>query len=639
MCGIAGILADERAAEVTLRRDAVAIGAALARRGPDGEGLWLDANAGVALAHRRLAVLDPSPAGAQPMVSASGRHVIVFNGEITNTAGLAGKLSIAWRGRSDTEVLLEHWERFGAQPTLAALEGMFALAVLDRATRRLTLARDGFGIKPLCWFRSAGTFAFASDLRGLRQHPLCPTDIDPASVGACLRTGAVPAPWSILAGVSKLAPGTMLTVERGREPVQEQFWAPSETARDIRRPGSDPSPEGIAALLEDSVARNLVADRPVGVLLSGGLDSAVVAAFARRTRGEPLPLYTMGFDDPACDETAEAAGTAHALGCPHRVFRTGGRDALAVACDLPAIHDEPFADSSAIPTILLARAVAGEVTVALGGDGGDEVFGGYDRYRWAMQARRYRQIVPLAARRAAAGFARLAPVAVLDTVAAAAGIRMAHAGHKLRRVAEIGALEEGPLAYRAFTSPPGDPLALMAEPAEHLPPALHALLPCDDATLAMQAMDAGHYLPDVTLAKVDRAGMAFGLEVRFPMLDRLLLGQAWRASAGDRQGKRLLRRMAGDLLPAVCLDRPKKGFRAPLASWLRRDLRDWSEDLLAPHRLKESGVLDVTAIRTLWREHISGRLDHGAALWSVLAFENWRRTPVLAAAGAAPPGQ
>jgi asparagine synthase (glutamine-hydrolysing) len=639
MCGIAGLFVYGGAAEENLRREALAMSRALARRGPDGAGLWLDAPAGVALAHRRLAILDASPAGAQPMVSAAGRHVIVFNGEVTNAPDLARRLDLPLRGRSDTEVLLEHWARFGVEQTLAAIEGMFALAVFDRAARVLTLARDGFGIKPLCWFRHRGQVVFASDIAALERHSACPDAIDPAALGAYLRAGAVPAPWSILAGVRKLLPGEMLTVRPGRDPESRRFWTPGRAVRAVPEGNSEHGPEAALALLERSVARNLVADRPVGVLLSSGLDSAVIAALARRHAGSDVPLFTMGFDDPAVDETAGAAETAAALGCRHEVFRASGADALEVATGLADVHDEPFADSSTIPTVLLARRVAGKVGVALGGDGGDEIFGGYRRYVWARQAERYRAVVPLALRRVLARAARHAPLGVIDGLAAVAGGVIAHAGHKLVRAAEIGALESGPLAYRAFTGLSHDPLALMAEPVEHLPPALLEPPPAADPLLAMQAMDAGHYLPDVTLTKLDRASMACGLEVRVPMLDRALLGTVWNAPPQARQQKRLLRHMARLLLPGSCIDRPKKGFRAPLAGWLRRDLRHWCEDLLAPDRLKESGVLDAEAIGTRWREHLAGRHDHAPALWAILAFEAWRRRPQRPAAVLAAGGQ
>ncbi len=617
-------------AEDVLRRRAAAMIGALAHRGPDGEGLWADAEAGAALAQRRLAIIDLSATGAQPMTSASGRLVVTYNGEIYNFRELRRELEAEgarFRGGSDTEVLLEAWDRWGEARTLRALDGMFALAVWDRPERRLTLARDRFGIKPLLWRRDREGLSFGSELKALLKDPGCPRAVDPAALAAYLRHGAVPAPWTIIAGVNKLEPGAVLRWRQGSEPEIARWWSPLDAALAGQdRPNEAPFDSLVdeaEALIGDSVERQMIADVPLGAFLSGGVDSSLVAALMQRRAGRPVDTFTIGFEEPQWDESAHAASVAAHLGTRHHELRTAGREALALAGEIGGIYDEPFADSSQVPTLLLCRQVRGQVTVALSGDGGDEAFAGYARHGWGLALQAYRR-APALLRRGAAALAEAMPLPALGP---------AHLGHKLQRAAALGAEEEFTESYRRFLSLTAAPSSLLAggdRPTEHRPEAWRpeATAGLRSPLTRMQAIDALSYLPDDILVKVDRASMSVGLEVRVPLLDHRVwewsMGLPARIQRRQGAGKSVLQAVLARHVPPQLTERPKTGFAVPLAAWLRGPWRDWAAGLISAGGWRRSGLFNALAVDRLWVQHQAGRHDHAPVLWSVLMFEAWR---------------
>jgi asparagine synthase (glutamine-hydrolysing) len=638
MCGIAGIMLSRPAAAEALEARAGAMNAALAHRGPDGEGIWTEPEAGVALAQRRLAIVDLSPAGAQPMLSASGRLAMTYNGEIYNFRELRRELEALgarFRGTSDSEVLVEAWDRWGAAETLGRLNGMFAMAMFDRRERTLTLARDRFGIKPLLWFRTAEGVFFASELKAMMRDPACPRDIDDASVGAFLRHGAVPAPWTILAGVAKLEPGTAMTFRAGGgEPTSERFWSPLDAAEaELANPRTVAWDDAVAegeALIADAVERQMIADVPLGAFLSGGIDSSLVAALMQRASSRPVDTFTIGFAEKAWDESPAAAQVAAHIGTRHHTLMTSGKAAADLAAEMGSVYDEPFADSSQIPTTLLCRLVRGNVTVALSGDGGDETFAGYQRHGWGLRLAALQARIPAGMRKAADRLAAATPAGFLDAAARMMGRREAYAGHKVQRAARIAAAPDFLTGYRRFLSIVADPGALMRRPSEHHP---HAYVPATtderlEPITRMQAIDALSYLPDDILTKTDRASMSVGLEVRVPLLDHRIwewsLGLPPETRRRDGRGKAMLRAILARHVPTSLTDRPKAGFAVPLADWLRTDLRPLAEDLLPKDAA--CGPLDPAAVRRLWAEHLGGRRDHGPALWAAMMLESWRRS-------------
>jgi asparagine synthase (glutamine-hydrolysing) len=635
MCGIAGFLLTGAERKATLESRVRAMNDAIAHRGPDGEGIWVDADAGLALAQRRLAIIDLAPTGAQPMTSASGRFVITYNGEIYNYRELRRELEAAgtaFRGTSDTEVLLEAWERWGEETLLPRLNGMFAFAIWDRQERALTLARDGFGIKPLYVLEHDNGVFFASELKALRVDKACPRAIDPAALTAYLRHGYVPAPWSILKGVKKLLPGTVLTFKPGQAAQTRRYWSPQTAMREplgLDAPLSeDQIMTGGEALITDAVRRQMIADVPLGAFLSGGVDSSLVAALMQREAGHKIDTFTIGFAEKHWDESPHAEAVAAHLGTRHHTLRTSGQDALGLVDGISGIYDEPFADSSQLPTLLLARLVREHVTVALSGDGGDETFAGYQRYVWGLNLERA-NLIPAIARRAGAAAVSAFPTQMLNRLLGGSG--RSHAGHKAQRIAAIAAETDVYSRYRGLVSLTTQPQQLVRNDAEHDPST--SLMDDDWRSLAdplqrMQIIDAQSYLPDDILVKVDRASMSVGLEVRVPLLDTRIWD--WAAALPNRmrmrdgRGKYLLRAILDRHIPRSLIDRPKQGFAVPMADWLRNDLRDWAEALLTPERLAQSGIWQEKAIAGLWRSHLSGTHDHAPVLWAILCLECWR---------------
>jgi asparagine synthase (glutamine-hydrolysing) len=631
MCGIAGLIDLRRRGDGDrLARDGRRMAAAIAHRGPDGEGVWVDDAAGLVLAHRRLAVVDLSPAGAQPMVSADGRYVLAYNGEIYGFEALRHHPALAgvrWRGHSDTEVILESVAHRGLEATLDAIDGMFALALWDRRTRTLHLARDRLGIKPLFVAEAEGRLAFASELRGL--HALGePFDLEPGAVAAFLRYGYVPAPWSILAGITKLLPGEVLTRDADGRTERRAYWRTRDGVAEARLApldlDDDAAADRLETLLRKAVAGQMIADVPLGVFLSGGIDSSTVTAMMVRAERGPVRSFAIGFPDAGFDESGHAAAVARALGTDHTTLMVTGAEALATVPGLADLYDEPFADASALPTHLLAKLTRAHVTVALSGDGGDELFLGYNRHAFAAGTWPRLRRLPQALRRPAAGLLERIPEHWIDrTVGRLPGLPP-QTGDKVRKIARILGEDEAGM-YLRLVSQVDHPehhvgAAPVVPPTEDVP----GLDPVDRMRLA----DTLGYLPDDVLQKVDRAAMAVALEVRPPLLDREVLAFAWRLPRHqlirEGRGKWLLRRVLERHLPRDLIDRPKQGFTAPLATWLRGPLRDWGHDLLHGPDYG-GGLLDPAPARALWRRHQTGATSEARQLWPLLMLEAWRR--------------
>ena len=639
MCGIAGFFAPSSmpadAAEV-----ARAMGDALRHRGPDDSGEWLDPGAGIALAHRRLSIVDLSAAGHQPMHSADGRWVLVYNGEIYNHGALRDQLQAAgrappWRGHSDTETVLAAISAWGLDDALQRMVGMFALALWDRHERTLTLARDRLGEKPLYYGAPGGVLLFGSELAALRAHPSFNAAIDPGALSLLLRYGYVPSPWSIHSGVRKLPAGTSLTLRQASDAANEPraYWSVQEMAlAGARQPLQLDDAAAVAELdrlLRQAIEGQRMADVPLGAFLSGGIDSTTIVALMQALSSQPVRTFTIGFADGAHDESPHARAVAAHLGTRHTELIVSPQQARDMIPRLAAVYGEPFADASQIPTLLVSELARREVTVSLSGDGGDELFAGYERYHWAQRM----AAVPRVARRLAgaalgampprAWSALLAPIAPLLPRALREGDR---ADRLAKLAAVLGSPSDDALYDQMISFWPrhGAPVHGAGEP----PTVFDAAPPALAFARRMMLLDLRSYLPDDILVKVDRAAMAASLETRVPLLDhrvvefalRLPLHQLWRG--GER--KWLLRRVLDRYVPAALVDRPKMGFGIPIHDWLRGPLRDWSEWLLDETRLRASGLLDPPPIRKLWAEHVQGRNDWGYRLWPVLMFQAWR---------------
>jgi len=597
----------------------------LAHRGPDDAGVWVDEQCGLVLAHRRLAVLELSPAGGQPMHSPCSRYVIAFNGEIYNHMALRRQLESrgqapAWRGHSDTETLLACFAAWGAEATLRASVGMFAIALWDRRERTLTLARDRLGEKPLYWGWQGDTLLFGSELKALKAHPAFMAGIDRGALALLMRHGYVPAPRSIYEGIGKLPCGHSVRIpldgpDDARQATPAAYWRMNDVIHaGLADPFLGTASEGADALeqsLMRSVKGQMVSDVPLGAFLSGGVDSSLVVALMQAQSSRPVRTFTIGFDDARHNEAGHARQVARHLGTDHTELCASPRDALDLIPGLPAVYDEPFADSSQIPTLLVSRLARRHVTVALSGDAGDELFGGYNTYRFVPALWRRIGGMPLPLRRAAARCLAALPDA---------------RAQKLARVMDSPGREE---LYRRVSSHWPHPEAVALRAAEPPTPfsTPHAWPAASRFEDWMMAMGAQTYLPDDILVKVDRASMAHSLEVRVPMLDHRVLELAWRLPLDmkirDGKGKWLLREVLYRHVPRELIERPKKGFSVPLAAWLRGPLRDWADAMLDPSRLRAQGYFDPAAVRQAWRRHQQGKEDLSSRLWCVLMFQSW----------------
>lgn len=640
MCGIAGQLGGRPTDHIGELAKSMAD--ALLHRGPDDGGVWQDASAAVALGHRRLSILDLSEAGHQPMLSSSGRWVMTYNGEVYNHLELRQRLGSQdkapdWRGHSDTETLLACIEAWGVPETLAQCTGMFAMALWDRQERALWLARDRLGEKPLYYGWQGDTFLFGSELKALRAHPAFNAAVDRSALALLLRHNYVPGPYSIYQGIHKLQPGTWLRLGQGQREVEPvSFWSLSDVAE---RGGSAPfqgtDHQALLALEEimsSAVHGQMLSDVPLGALLSGGIDSTAVTAVMQANSARPVRTFTIGFDEKQYDEATHARAVAKHLGTEHTELRLSGNDALALVPQLSSMYDEPFADSSQLPTRMVMGLARKHVTVALSGDGGDELFGGYNRYVHGPRIWNRIRWMPHPIRRMAGAGLMAVPAETLNRMFSglAGRVGVSLPGDKAHKLGSrlSGVRSSDDLNVSLASEWAGHPELVIGG---RIPPNLlddRSRWPnLKDSVQRMMALDGLTYLPDDILVKVDRAAMASSLETRAPFLDHSLVAFAWslpmHMKIRDGQGKWILRRLIDRHVPPALMNRPKMGFGIPLDQWLRGPLREWAEDLLAEERLAREGYFDPTPIRKAWHRHQSGQASFGYRLWSVLMFQSW----------------
>ena len=643
MCGLTGVFQPTGFAVSTCEGIVRKSAENLSHRGPDDGGTWVDGDAGIALGHRRLSILDLSPAGHQPMISASGRYVIAFNGEIYNHLEIRKELEVsksppAWRGRSDTETVLSGFDRWGIDSLLKKTVGMFAFALWDRQERMLTLARDRVGEKPLYYGWQGNTFLFGSELKALRAHPAFRADIDRNVLALYLRHGYIAAPYSIYKNIFKLLPGAYLQLSAqqspGTLPTPRAYWSLREVVeRGLANPfaGSDEDAIGeLESRLMRAVSLQRVADVPLGAFLSGGIDSSTIVALMQAQSTLPVKTFTIGFHEQSYNEAEHARSVAQHLGTEHTELYVTPRDAMQVIPKLPTLYDEPFGDSSAIPTFLVSQLARRHVTVSLSGDGGDELFGGYDRYQRTQSLWSAVQRIPPVGRRWLAGAVAMLPVDGLNLCLNPIVSREDQSpGDRVRRLAlylSAGTMEQ---FYQVQVSQRNDSVAIVLGDTGPLEAqtGLTQWSPNGQLYERMMYADAMSYLPDDILVKVDRAAMSVSLETRVPMLDPRVVEFAWRLPLHTkvRHGKTkwLLREVLFKHVPRELIERPKKGFGVPVGRWMRGPLRDWAEDLLSKQRLATDGFLNPGTVRKQWRQHRDGKANWGDSLWTVLMFQAW----------------
>lgn len=641
MCGLVGLFCQTglASADDEVKRMA----RKLVHRGPDDSGAWVDELSGIALAHRRLAIVDLSPAGRQPMLSASGRWVIVFNGEIYNHLDLRLLLKgVAWRGHSDTETLLAAIEAWGIEATLKKLTGMFAFALWDRLEKSLTLARDRVGEKPLYYGWVGETFLFGSELKALAAHSAWRGEVDRDALALFTRYGYVPLPHSIWRGVSKLLPGSYLTLSvdtpKAILPAPTSYWRACDVAVSSMRSDLDDQAAAneLDAQLRRSIAGQMVADVPLGAFLSGGVDSSVIVALMQAQSTRPVRTFSIGFAESDYDEAVHAKAVAAHLGTEHTEFYLSPSDALAVIPSLPDMFDEPFGDSSQIPTHLVAKIARQHVSVSLSGDGGDELFGGYNRYFWGRAIWNRVGWLPRTMRHGLGRLMTAIEPASWDRIGRMLpqGLRQPTLGDRLHKLAGIIDVSDTDELYRRLVSQHrekgsivigGDDEAAIWADEEATALAAHAR--GGDFTERMMFHDLVGYMTDDILTKVDRSAMACSLETRVPLLDHRLIEFAWSLPLHMKirhgQGKWLLRQVLYRYVPRQLIERPKQGFGIPLDSWLRGPLRDWAEALIDESRLRDEGYLDAQQVRSRWMEHLSRRRNWQHWMWNVLMFQAW----------------
>ena len=647
MCGIAGYLIGRAGASAAQSGPAVLprMGKAIAHRGPDDTGVWADANAGVGMVHQRLSILDLSPAGHQPMAAPSARYMLVFNGEVYNHLDLRRELEqraggIAWRGHSDTETLLVGFDAWGVAATIEKCVGMFAFALWDRETRELVLGRDRLGEKPLYYGWQGAAFLFGSELKALKAHPSFGAGIDRNAITLLMRHNYIPAPYSIYQGIFKLSPGCLLRVSAQRPDVDiKPYWSGMRAVADAKaRPFTASAADAVSALeslLMDAVGKQMVADVPLGAFLSGGVDSSTIVALMQAQSDRPVRTFSIGFEQEQYNEAEHAEAVARHLGTDHTEMYVSAQDALDVIPMLPGMYDEPFADSSQIPTYLVSRIARQHVTVSLSGDAGDELFCGYNRYVLGDKLWRRLSRLPVALRRGvAAMLTSLSPQTLNALIRPVQGVlpaghRLSNWGDKIHKGANVLTSQSSVALYRGLVSHWDNPSALVlhgTEPGTVLTDASARPSGLSDVEL-MMAIDMVSYLPDDILCKVDRAAMRVSLESRVPFLDHRVVEFAWRLpqeyKLRNGVSKWVLREVLYKHVPRALIDRPKMGFGVPIDHWLRGPLKDWAESLLDESRLRREGYFDPVPIRRYWAEHLSGRRNWQYHLWDVLMFQAW----------------
>ncbi len=662
MCGLAGLWDTDLELDGLLRVRQMSL--ALSMRGPDDSGAWADSEIGIALGHRRLAILDLTNAGHQPMFSATGRFVLVFNGEIYNHLELRDQLelitpSINWLSHSDTETLLACFERFGIEATLCKTVGMFSIALWDRFDQTLCLARDRLGEKPLYYGWSNGAFIFGSELKALRSFSGFNNEISRSALAQYFRYLYIPCPYSIYDGIYKLPPGSLLVIKSTPpkcpppEPLRDsaifgsmslhKWWSLSDVIEKSSRGLITHEQQAISeldTLLNDAVRLQSLADVPLGAFLSGGVDSSIITAIMQKQSSKPVKTYTVGFEESEFDESPYASEVAKFLGTDHTILRITSEEILQAIHQMPSVYDEPFADSSQIPTFLMCRSSRKFVKVALSGDAGDEIFGGYNRYIWGPRIWNILQAVPFSVRQAtASALLKLAPTtwnSIGDVsnflLQRSAGVtRLGEKVHKLGvRIKDTKNVDdfysrlvsEWPIEKNLVKGVGLIDSRYAMNSKEVLPSFL-----LDKTSLRFMFYDSLTYLPDDILCKVDRAAMSVSLETRTPFLDHRLMEFAWKLPLSmkirNNEGKWLLRQVLYKYVPQKLVDRPKTGFAIPIAQWLRGPLREWAETLIDEARLEREGYLNIEIVHETWRQHLSERYDWSARIWSVLMFQAW----------------
>ena len=636
MCGIVGLVGRSSVWDAR-RLEAIAqsMGDTMHHRGPDDQGVWCAAHAGVALAHRRLSILDVSSCGHQPMLSRDERHVVIFNGEIFNFRELRSRLKTLghlFRSDSDTEVLIESIAEWGVKRALQDVVGMFAFAVWDREKQVLVLARDRMGEKPLYYGWVGSSFVFASELKALRAHPAWKGEIDREALTLYLRHGYVPGPRTIYQGIHKLQPGCLLRMidsAPGALPSPERYWSLEEAAAHPPQSfrSDDEAVDALERLLGEAVRQQMVADVPLGAFLSGGVDSATVVALMQAVSDRPVRTFTIGVATPERDEAPAARAIAEHLGTDHTEQYVRPEDALALIPSLSMIYDEPFADSSQIPTLLVSQLARQSVTVSLSGDGGDELFAGYGRYVSAPRLVGRLGRIPSSIRRQAGRGLLSGPV--LRGLDALAHYDGGLSGERARRLGEILEHHSPLTVHRALHSSWPQPHRVVRGGAEPPTPLTASELPWSSEGFGehMLVADSLTYLPDDLLVKVDRAAMAVSLETRVPLLDHRVVEFAmqlpWEMKVRGGVHKWILREVLHRHVPQHLVDGPKSGFAIPIGDWLRGPLRAWADQLLDRERIVEQGFFHYEPIALKWREHLRGNYDWSYPLWAILMFQAW----------------
>ena len=637
MCGLTGFVDFVRGtAAETLRERAEAMSETLRHRGPDDGGVWVDADAGVAMGFRRLSIIDLTDHGHQPMVSSSGRYVIVFNGEVYNYRELRDELTPAgarFTGSSDTEVILEAIQAWGLEAAVRRFVGMFAIALWDRKERALHLVRDRIGVKPLYWGRQGNLLLFGSELKALRAHPNWTPEIDRGALAAYFRHAYIPAPFSIYRGIGKLIPGTIISIGPDGMDSTTTYWSLAAVSEaggaDPLDATEDEAADRLDALLRESVELRMVSDVPLGAFLSGGIDSSTVVAHMQALNSQPVKTFTIGFEDDSFNEAKDAKRVAEHLGTDHTELYVTPAEAQEVIPRLPEWYDEPFADASQVPTALVSRLARRQVTVSLSGDGGDELFGGYDRYPRGLGLWTLMQRIPPPLRPFVAGGLRAVPMPAWSALFSITPERITpgQKGHAMRWLAGNLATGDFSAFFRRLVSTWDAPETLVPGAAEAVSPFWDDGGP-GNVLEHMMYLDSVTYLPDDILAKLDRASMAFGLEARDPLLDQRLFEFAWRLPVNYRvrgdKGKWLLRKVLARYVPPELMERPKQGFSLPIGDWLRGPLRGWAENLLSEGRLSEDEILNPAAVASAWKGLLAGDSATDARIWVVLMFQAWR---------------
>lgn len=642
MCGITGFInTDTNVNKEKLHSIISKMTDTISHRGPDDFGVWIDENNSIAFGHRRLSIIDISKAGHQPMVSQCGRYVITFNGEIYNYQAIRKIINdtsdeISWHSNSDTEVILAAISRWGIEGTLKQLVGMFAFAVWDKQSRTLTLARDRFGEKPLYFGWQGNTFMFGSELKALKAHPHFKADIDRSALAAFMQYSYIPAPQSIYQGICKLLPGTFLNFTTDNKHIQQQpitYWSLLNVASNgMQSPFTGSDAEVLAkleAVLSGAVRCQQISDVPLGAFLSGGIDSSIIVALMQAQSRHPIHTFTIGFDEQRYDEAIYAKAVARHLGTDHTEYYVSSKEARSVIPILPTLYDEPFSDSSQIPTFLVSQLARHSVTVSLSGDAGDELFGGYNRYSWTGRVHR----IPFMIRKLiSVGITALSPsqwdivYTFLQPVLPKL-LKMRMPGDKAHKFASTLAMSSEREIYQQLISIWANNEELVLGETSGIDGRWDTLANFNSSVHRMMALDAITYLPDDILCKVDRAAMGVSLETRMPFLDHRVVEYAWqlplKMKIRDGQSKWILRQLLYKYVPKELIDRPKMGFGVPIDSWLRGPLKEWAEGLLNESRLRTEGYLNPVAIRQKWEEHLSGKRNWQYQLWNVLMFEAW----------------